>query len=143
MFVPCHAMEKMGDFMINVFKQCPRGYIEGGYYFFTRPLTAGIIRMWVLFEGGPYMRKYGNHPILSPICPMGVADTLEHGLNWPLFIIVLDFLGSISRTRFFNWFFVCFKLDIYCLCSVHIACKSQARNNQKIKFKNQVQKSIS
>ena len=22
----------------------------------------------------------GNHPILSPICPMGVADTLEHYL---------------------------------------------------------------
>ena len=21
----------------------------------------------------------GNHPILSPVCPMGVADTLEHG----------------------------------------------------------------
>jgi hypothetical protein len=20
----------------------------------------------------------GNHPILSPVCPMGVADTLEH-----------------------------------------------------------------
>jgi hypothetical protein len=21
----------------------------------------------------------GNHPISSPVCPMGVADTLEHG----------------------------------------------------------------
>ena len=46
--------------MINVFEYCPRGYIEGGYYFFTKPSTAGIIRMWVLFEGGPYMRKYGK-----------------------------------------------------------------------------------
>ena len=44
---------------LNDFEYCPRGYIEGGYYFFTRPSTAGIIRMRVLFEGGSYMRKYG------------------------------------------------------------------------------------
>ena len=46
--------------MINGFDYCPRGYIEGGYYFFTRPSTAGIIRVRVLFEGGSYMRKYGR-----------------------------------------------------------------------------------
>ena len=28
--------------------------------FFTWPLTAGIIRVRVLFEGGSYMRKYGS-----------------------------------------------------------------------------------
>ena len=46
--------------MINVFEYCPRGYIEGGYYSFTRPSTARIITVRVLFEGGSYMRKYGN-----------------------------------------------------------------------------------
>ena len=37
-----------------------RGYIEGGYYQPFPEIAAGIIRMWVLFEGGPYMRKYGK-----------------------------------------------------------------------------------
>ena len=49
----------------NVFKYCPRGYIEGGYYSFIRPSSAGIIRMRVLIKGGPYMRKYGNSVISS------------------------------------------------------------------------------
>ena len=36
-----------------------------------------------LSDGAFFMIKHtplpnGNHPILSPICPMGVADTLEH-----------------------------------------------------------------
>ena len=31
-----------------------------GYFFFTRPSSAGIIRMRVLFKGGSYMRKYGS-----------------------------------------------------------------------------------
>ena len=53
---PHLGMQKTRDF---VFEYCPRGYIEGGYYFFTRPSTAGIIRMRVLFEGGSYLRKYG------------------------------------------------------------------------------------
>jgi hypothetical protein len=44
----------------NVFEYCPRGYIEGRYYFFIRPSTAGSIRVRVLFEGGSYMRKYGS-----------------------------------------------------------------------------------
>ena len=56
MFVLYEAMV----LMINVFEYCPRGYIEGGSYFSTKPSTAGIIRVWVLFEGGSYMRKYGN-----------------------------------------------------------------------------------
>ena len=42
------------------YKYCPRVLIEGGYYFFTRPSNAGIIRMRVLIEGGSYMRKYGT-----------------------------------------------------------------------------------
>ena len=45
--------------MINVFEYYPWGYIEGGYYFFTRSSNAGIIRVRVLFEGGSYLRKYG------------------------------------------------------------------------------------
>ena len=49
---------KTSGFVGFGFKYCPRGYIEGGYYFFERPSTAGIIRMQVLFEGGSYMRKY-------------------------------------------------------------------------------------
>ena len=53
------SCKKRAILMINVFEYCPRGYIEGGYYFFTRPSSAGIIRVWVLFEGGSYMRKYG------------------------------------------------------------------------------------
>ena len=32
-----------------------------GYYFSTRPSTAGIIRVRVLFEGGSYLRKYGKY----------------------------------------------------------------------------------
>ena len=39
---------------------CLRGLIEGGDYFSTRPSTAGIIRVRVLFEGGSYLRKYGS-----------------------------------------------------------------------------------
>ena len=54
---PNLGMQETRDF---VFKYCPRGYIEGGYYFFTRPSTAGIIRVRVLFEGGSYLRKYGK-----------------------------------------------------------------------------------
>ena len=44
----------------NVLEYCPRGYIEGGYYFSIRPSTACIIRVRVLFEGGSYMRKYST-----------------------------------------------------------------------------------
>ena len=38
-----------------------------------------------LSDGAFFMIKHtplrnGNHPISSPVCPMGVADTLEHGL---------------------------------------------------------------
>ena len=36
----------------NVFEYCPR-YIEAD-------ICWDIIRMWVLFEGGSYMRKYGS-----------------------------------------------------------------------------------
>ena len=53
-FVLYDAMQKKASYI------APRGYIEGGYYFFTRPSSAGIIRMRVLFEGGSYMRKYGK-----------------------------------------------------------------------------------
>ena len=44
------------NFDLNVFEYSPRGYIEGGYYFFIS--AAGIIRVRVLFEGGSYTRKY-------------------------------------------------------------------------------------
>ena len=37
----------------------PAGIYRGRVLFFTRPSTAGIIRVWVLFEGGSYLRKYG------------------------------------------------------------------------------------
>jgi hypothetical protein len=38
-----------------------------------------------LSDGAFFMIKHtplpnGNHPILSPVCPMGVADTLEQGI---------------------------------------------------------------
>ena len=46
-------------FIINVFKYCPLGYMEGGYYLFERPST--FIRVPVLFEGWSYMRKYGSN----------------------------------------------------------------------------------
>ena len=36
-----------------------RALLEGGYYKPFPGITAGIIRMRVLFEGGSYMRKYG------------------------------------------------------------------------------------
>ena len=35
----------------------------------------------------------GNHPISSPVCPMGVADTLEH--NDPMFSIIIYESGEI------------------------------------------------
>ena len=44
----------------NVFKYCPREYIEGGPYFFIRLSSAVIIRMRVLLEVGSYIRKYGT-----------------------------------------------------------------------------------
>ena len=44
----------------KVFEYCPREYIEGGYYQPFLGFTVGIIRMRVLFAGGPYMRKYGK-----------------------------------------------------------------------------------
>ena len=62
MFDLHEAIQKTHDFdnmHVIVFKFCPRGYIEGGYYFFIRPSSAGIIRVRVLFEGGSYLRKYG------------------------------------------------------------------------------------
>ena len=37
-----------------------RALLEGGYYKPFPGITAGIIRMRVLFEGGSYMRKYGR-----------------------------------------------------------------------------------
>ena len=55
---PHLGMQKTRDF---VFEYCTRGYIEGGYYFFTRTSTAGFIRMRVLSEGGSYLRKYGKY----------------------------------------------------------------------------------
>ena len=38
-----------------------------------------------LSDGAFFMIKHtplpnGNHPISSPVCPMGVADTLEHAV---------------------------------------------------------------
>ena len=50
----------MSSLILIIFKQCPRGYIEGGYYLIFPGITAGIIRVRVLFEGGSYMRKYGK-----------------------------------------------------------------------------------
>ena len=41
----------------------PAGIYRGWVLFFIRPSTAGIIRVRVLFEGGSYMRKYGNSNI--------------------------------------------------------------------------------
>ena len=54
------SYKKCAILMINVFEYCPRGYIEGGYYFFTRPSTAGIIRTRVLIEGWYYYEKFIN-----------------------------------------------------------------------------------
>ena len=76
MFVLYDAMQKRAILIIYaknnniyVFEYCPRGYIEGGYYFFIRPSTAGIIRVRVLFEGGSYLRKYvGNNFFLKEPC---------------------------------------------------------------------------
>ena len=59
MFILYDAMEKRATLMIKGFKYYLQGYIEGGYYFFTKPSTAGNIRVRVLFEGGSYMRKNG------------------------------------------------------------------------------------
>ena len=76
----------------NVFKYCPREYIEGGYYYPFPGITAGIIRMWVLFKGGPYMRKYGISTILATEDKFRLDD---------LFIDLVDNLSS--------WFLFCQK----------------------------------
>ena len=55
MFVLYDAMQKRAILMINVFEYYLRVCIEGGYYFFRRTSAAGIIRVWVLFEGGSYV----------------------------------------------------------------------------------------
>ena len=44
-----------------------------------------------LSDGAFFMIKHtplpnGNHPILSPVCPMEVADTLEQGMSIPPFL---------------------------------------------------------
>jgi hypothetical protein len=39
---------------------CISSYKTRGYYFFTRPSTAGIIRMRVLIEGWYYYQKFIN-----------------------------------------------------------------------------------
>ena len=48
---------------------CPRGYIKGGYYFFKRLSSAGIIRVRVLFERGSYLRKYGMYVTIRSFTP--------------------------------------------------------------------------
>ena len=55
-------LQKTHNFDNKDFEFCPLGYIEGRYYLFTKPSTAGTIsiRMQVLFEGGPYLRKHSN-----------------------------------------------------------------------------------
>ena len=56
------------------------------------------------------------------------------------YLSVLDFLKSVShKIDFWTWFFVYFKLD----STACVVCKNQLPNRQKIKFKNQVQKSSS
>ena len=46
----------------NAFEYCPWGYGNLGIYrgWLFPVITAGIIRTWVLFKGGFYMRKYGT-----------------------------------------------------------------------------------
>ena len=55
----------------------------------------------------------------------------------PLSICTRFLKYLFHQIDFWTWFFVYFKLDFYCLC------KNPVGNRQKIKFKNQVQKSIS
>ena len=47
----------------KVLEYCPQVYIEGGYYQSMSGITAGIIRVRVLIEGGSCMRKYGVHSL--------------------------------------------------------------------------------
>ena len=61
-------------------KISPRGLFEGGYYQNFVPLTAGIIRVQVLFEGGSYLRKYGN----QKICIITLQKDSQK-VNYPFF----------------------------------------------------------
>ena len=59
--------------------------------------------------------------------------------DWPPIYLYLIFTKLIFELDFGAWFFVYFKLDFYCLCTL----QNQVPNRPKFKFKNQVQKSIS
>ena len=64
MFI-CHAKTRDFDDILSLYSlkiasNNGRGDLSrAGIIFFTRSLTAGIIRMRVLFEGGSYLKKYG------------------------------------------------------------------------------------
>ena len=65
----------------SLFLSCQMGLSDGAFFMIKHtPLPNGI------------------HPILSPICPMGVADTLEPYLNYELFQIFHPTLHSNSTT---------------------------------------------
>ena len=55
-----------------------RALLEGGYYKPFPGITAGIIRMRVLFEGGSYMRKYGSQTSTNLRQPL----TMSHRLTF-------------------------------------------------------------
>ena len=64
----------------------PAGIYRGWVLFFIRPSTAGIIRVRVLFEGGSYMRKYGNsnirkHKSESPLTDANGWSVAYHELG--------------------------------------------------------------
>ena len=74
-----------------------------------------------LSDGAFFMIKHtplpnGNHPISSPVCPMGVADTLEPGLFsfennlLPKLISSDAWIGHIFCTLYFGPYF--FKIRI-------------------------------
>ena len=53
-----------------------------------------------LSDGAFFMIKHtplpnGNHPISSPVCPMGVADTLEQGIDNVDMRLILSLFGFV------------------------------------------------
>ena len=56
--------------MRNYVATCISSYKNRGYYFFTRPSTAGIIRMRVLFEGVDYSKKLSTLKVKQALMPL-------------------------------------------------------------------------
>ena len=90
------------------FVYCISSYKTRGYYFFVEPTTAGIIRMWVLFEGVDYSKKvptleykvrvFNIMFVFSVSCLFKLNDFNDYLVFWNLKMKTYHFLKSFFTT---------------------------------------------